>query len=171
MVEKGVIRSYPTEAVLTKQEILSLAVKRCAWLRSKFSGTLKFEILNFYPTGVYEHICEPGFICKFLENVNGELLLDLGHARVSAENMGIPFEQYLDDLPLERVSEIHFSKAIMVNGVWEDAHELPVDEDYKLLESLTEKLDIKYVVVEYYKDPQKLVNIFNTLYTMFRTSV
>jgi len=166
----GILRSYPVGTILSEREILSLAVERCAWLRSKFAGILKFEILNFYPTGVYEHVCKPDFISLFLENVNGELLLDLGHARVSSENMGVSFDQYLDELPLERVSEIHFSKAAMVNGVWEDAHELPVEEDYKLLESLIEKLDIRHIVVEYYKDSQKLVDIFNTLYTMFRIS-
>lgn len=161
-------RSYPITKILAQNEILDLAKERIQWVRGNYLGVIKFELLNYYPTGAYEHVCEPSFIRRFLEEINGELILDVGHARISAENLGIPFDKYLGMLPIKRITEVHFSKPSRINGILEDTHEEPDDEDYLILEEIMNKYDIKYVVVEYYKDKSKLKNIYTKLFAMLQ---
>ena len=165
--QQGPVRSLPASPVMQPDELIAYARSKTAGLRRRFSGTIKFENLNYFPTGVYAFVCEPAFIADFVTELDAELLLDLGHARVSAANLDIPFGEYLAGLPLHRVSEVHFSRAGMQDGFWEDLHEEPQDEDYAWLESVCETAEIKHVVVEYYKSPERLVGVIRRLRNLF----
>lgn len=164
----GIRRSYPQSKVLSAQEIITLAQKRIRQLRSYFTGKIKFEILNYYPTGVYEHVCEPGFIKDFIKATGSELLLDLAHARIASENLKIPFIRYLNQLPLENVSEVHISRPSKINGIWEDTHEMPEKPEFILLGKIIAKAGIKHITVEYYKDERNLIKLFKKLHAYFR---
>lgn len=163
----GAVRSFPTSPVMQPDELIAYAQCKMQRFRLEFSGVFKFEILNYFPTGVYDFVCDPAFISDFVSELNAELLLDLGHARVSAANLGLPFEEYLAALPMNRVSEVHFSRAGIKNGFWEDLHEEPLDEDFAYLEGVCELADVKHVVVEYYSNPDRLVGVVEKLRTMF----
>jgi len=94
------------------------------------------------------------------------LLLDVAHARIASENLGIPFPQYLSQLPLEKVSEIHISKPTRVNGIWKDSHEKPGKNEFSLLKKLICKTKVRHVVIEYYKDKAVLKKLFRELYSL-----
>ena len=162
---KGVMRSFPSSPKLSQDQILDLAAKRSLLIKQNFAGTIKYEILNYYPTGCYDHICEPLFIKKFLEATGGELLLDLAHARISAENLHIPFMEYLDSISCNKITEIHLSRPLIINGEWEDAHEKPLVEDIAMLKQALKKFkEAEYLVIEYYKDKNELVRIYKEVF-------
>ena len=48
-----------------------------------------------------------------------ELLLDLGHLVICVENMKIPLDSYLNDIPLNKISEIQISGSNIVDGILE----------------------------------------------------
>jgi hypothetical protein len=89
--------------------------------------------LDYNPTGAYEYVCEPAFITEVLKNTDTYLLLDLAHARVSASAFGIPVEEYIRQLPLEMVRQIHLNRPGWDNGRMVDSHLDLQEEDYQLL--------------------------------------
>ena len=149
-------------------------------IRSVFNGDLAIEIMNYYPTGSYELVCEPGVIKEIVEDYNIDLLLDIGHMKVSCGNLGISTRSYLEALPLDRVKHIHLSRPAFLKKkslnadlkhsfksylrklpehIWYDAHEHPVSSDMKLAIQILEKSKVKnkFITIEYYKNSEKLL--------------
>ncbi|MDR2946485.1 MAG: DUF692 family protein [Candidatus Adiutrix sp.] len=79
-------------------------------IRRHYSGPLAAENYNFYPTGLYRHVTEPGFIRDYLTEFDLGLCLDLAHAVVTAHNLGLTLNAYVEALPLERTAEVHISR-------------------------------------------------------------
>jgi sialic acid synthase SpsE len=100
----------PDSEILSEEEILTESLKAVKTIRSNFSGRIALENYNYYPTGLYEHVCQPEFITKAVKLLDVGLVLDLAHAAISAYNMGLSMNSYLAKLPLDRVVEIHLSK-------------------------------------------------------------
>jgi len=167
--ENGFPRAFHQSKPISDSEYLSRAVDNVNWLRSTFSGIIKLENNNYFPTGAYERICEPDFICQLIELTGTELLLDIGHTLVSAYYLQYKDSMsYINALPLNRVSEIQLSQAGMLGGVYEDLHEVPGEREFLILdEILTDRCRIAYITVEYYKDSNKLYNAYQTLAEKF----
>ena len=73
--------------------------------------------------GSYEYVCEPAFIREILKETGCRMLLDFGHVVVSAKNMGYKkVEDYIKELPLEEVVEIHMSGAGREGEFAQDSH-------------------------------------------------
>ncbi|RJQ28973.1 DUF692 family protein [Candidatus Parcubacteria bacterium] len=116
----------------------------------KGANCVALENLNRFRTSAYDNVCDPGFICEVLEETNAGLVLDLAHARITAENEFEELEKYLYALPLERVFELHLSEPGVVNGTWRDLHGAPQEETWTLLRRLRIRLpDRFYCVIEY----------------------
>lgn len=150
---------------LTRDQYVERARRNVAWLRRRFSGAVRLENLNYFPTpdDAYALVCEPEFIKDVVEATDAELLLDVAHARISAANFGVPMTAYLAGLPLQRASEVHLSACRVINGEWQDAHEPPGPEEWHVLSWLLERAPIRYVTIEYYRDPQVLVEAYRHL--------
>jgi hypothetical protein len=101
---------------------------------------------------------DPVTIAAVLEATGCNFLLDLSYAQTAAANWGQSPEQYLARLPLRRVVEIHVSAPSQLkDGRQMDAHEPLREEDYYLLTWLLERTRPQVVTLEYWKDPQALL--------------
>ena len=78
-------------------------------LKAALDVPLLLENLDYNATGAYEHICEPEVISAVLGATDTYFLLDLSHAQVSASRLGYTVDDYLAQLPLERVRQLHVS--------------------------------------------------------------
>jgi hypothetical protein len=107
------------------------------------------ENLDYNPTGAYETVCRPDFIQNVLAASGVELLLDLAHARISAAALGLSVEPYLDQLPLEKVRQIHVNRPLWNGQRWWDAHADLMDDDYRLLEWTLQRCQPWSVTLEY----------------------
>ena len=167
--ENGFPRAFPQSKPMPDSEYFSCAVDNVNWLRGRFSGTIKLENNNYFPTGAYERICEPGFIYQLIEETGVELLLDIGHTIVSAHYLQYKdVMSYINALPLNKVSEIQLSRAGFLNGIFEDLHEVPGEREFAILdEILKDRYQIDYITVEYYRDPDKLYTAYRTLAERF----
>jgi uncharacterized protein (UPF0276 family) len=104
------------------------------------------------------YVIDPAFIARVIEGVGCGLLLDLAHARVSAHRRGQPARNYISQLPLDRLTEIHISgpRPSPANGQLMDAHEPPQEEDYTLLAWVLERAQPQAVTLEYDRDRAQL---------------
>jgi len=114
------------------------------------------ENMDYNPTGAYETVCRPDFICRILEQTNTFLLLDLAHAQVTASAMGIPVEAYLAQLPLEKVRQIHLNRPGWHENRMVDAHLALEEEDYALFASIFERTHPWAVTLEYNRDESRI---------------
>lgn len=158
----GFPRYVPLSAPMDEAAYLALSKRNVEWLRRHFSGVVKVENLNYFPTGAYELVCAPAFIARAVRHLGIELLLDIGHLVVSAANLGIPVDAYLDELPLEQMSEVQLSGARAIDGVWEDAHELPTVHDYAIATEVAHRAAVQWLTIEYYKD-DRLIDEYRRL--------
>jgi uncharacterized protein (UPF0276 family) len=152
----------PLSATLKPQKIMQKAEKALLYVRSNYNGKVAVENYNYFPTGLYEHICRPDFIGQFLEKYELGLVLDLAHAAISAWNLRLNFSTYLKELPLERVVEIHLSKPYIPRSpkaLAADTHKNPGPKEFQWLTNALELLaeTTPMVTVEYYNNIKKLL--------------
>jgi uncharacterized protein (UPF0276 family) len=142
--------------VLPRAELLANICRNVRVLAVAIPIPLILENLDYCPGGAYEYICEPDFIETVLNETGAGLLLDLAHARVSAARLELPIKEYLGQLPLERVRQLHISGPRFRDGVLFDAHESLLDVDYALLEWVLERTQPLALTLEYNREEAEL---------------
>jgi len=95
-------------------------------------------------------------ITYVLERAECGFVLDVAHARVSAAVLGVDVYDYLSDLPLNRVVQIHVSGPRMRDGRLVDVHEALQETDYALLDFVLERTQPQVVTLEYIREREAL---------------
>jgi hypothetical protein len=133
----------PLSPILSRPALEKRAAQALALIRKAHSGPVAVENYNYYPTGLYEHVCRPDYLAAFLEKFDLGLVLDLAHAAVSASNLGLTPEAYLAEMPFERVWEIHLSRPRLPadpRALAADAHLRPGPRELSWLKLTLERL-------------------------------
>ncbi len=160
----------PTSPPLSEEAVFENIYQNLKRFAAEIPVPLMIENLDYNPGGAYEYICQPAFITAVLENADLALLLDIAHARVSADRLNIPIDDYLNQLPLERVQQIHISSPRRQNGILMDIHEFLLDEDYALLESLLKRTKPRTLTLEYVRDAAVLKTELSRLRDVLRAA-
>lgn len=101
-------------------------------------------LFNHYPYHMPEQLN------RLLNENDVSFLLDLTHAKITALYNGWNVHDYIRQLPLNRVVEIHVNgSSYDKNGFPEDVHKSMEDEDYKLLEWVLNYACPSVVTLEY----------------------
>lgn len=119
---------------------------------------------NYFPTGAYEEITEPKFINKLISFLKIKLLLDIGHAQITAHYKNIPLDDYINKLNLSQVYQIHLSSPTIKKDVCADSHKVLTEDDWEYFKKILPQCpNVKYVTIEYYRDIQKLMAMLKKL--------
>jgi len=175
------LSTQATSDVLTRGQALGNIACNARALAQRLPVPLLLENLPSFPNLAHIHICEPDFITEVIKDTGCGLLVDLAHARVSADMLGHDVHDYLLQLPLDRAVELHVSgprrvsetdarrRARLLNEARSvahlfrfgddsllDAHEPMQEEDYALLQWALERIRPKAVTSEFYREPEAL---------------
>jgi len=167
--------TQPTSSMLSRQEALERIVGNARYLAAHLPVPLLLENIPLFPNLAHWHVCEPDFIRQVLDETGCDLLLDLAHARVSANLLGYDVHDYIAALPLDRLVEIHLSgprpareldahrrKRVEENArsvahllrfseeSLVDAHETLREEDYELLQWVLAQAKPRAISLEYF---------------------
>jgi len=169
----------PDSPILSLPEMEQMVAERIRRLREWYGGRLAVELLAYYPTAAYDSVCQPEIAGRLIESGNLLLLVDLAHAEVSAHNLGIVMQDYLEALPLQRLAHIHISRPGFAareslprelhvrhsGGLAVDTHGVPDDADLDLAFQLASRsaLDEVFITVEHYADVERLVKTYTNL--------
>ncbi|MCH8330417.1 MAG: DUF692 family protein [Bacteroidetes bacterium] len=148
------------------EEMLEFAEENLRWLKEELSGsaTIAVENNNFYPTEAYHFITQPSFLKELVHSNDIGFLFDMAHARVTAHNKYISYEDYCNGLPLDRLEQIHISKhAVDENGMAYDAHEIITQDEFDEVNRLIREYDPNYLTIEYYRNTDELLNLLDNL--------
>lgn len=153
-------------AEYTKSQALKNAKANFTKIKRVFGKGLKFAIenTNFYPTDAYKYITEADFISKVVYENNINFLFDIAHARITAHNKGIDYDEYKQAMPIDRIIQIHLSAyQIRNDGLAFDAHNCPGRKNFVADKEFLKYPRLQYLTVEYYKDTWKLIKSLKLL--------
>jgi uncharacterized protein (UPF0276 family) len=108
-------------------------------------------------------------ITEVVEKTGCGLVLDIGHARVSAAVLGTGVRDYVRGLPLARVVQVHVSGPRMQGGRLVDVHEALQEIDYELLDFVLERTQPSVVTLEYIREREALREQLQHLGTMLES--
>lgn len=135
-------------------------------LREKIDDSVGFgvENNNYFATGAYETVTEPDFINELLSSLSIKLLLDIGHAQISAFNQNKTVDEYINAFNLDRVYQIHLSSPTLTKEVCADSHKELTSEDWNIFKRILPHCpNAQYITIEYYKDLDKLIQMLREL--------
>ena len=142
--------------LLSRELVLEHCISRLNQLKELLPVPILIENLDYNPTRAYEYVCEPDFIQQVIQETDTWLLLDLAHARVSAHAFNLPVQDYISQLPLEKVRQIHLNRPSWRDNRLIDAHLELAEEDYHLFEQVLGRCQPWAVTLEFQQDPDQI---------------
>ena len=126
-------------------------VKRAqAIYRKKLQVPLLLENPPQYFTTPGSTMSQPEFISALCAQSAAELLLDLSHFLITAQNVGFDAAATLREFPLERVREIHISGIRLEGGTaWDDHGAAAPERAFELLAMVLRRVKPQAVTLEY----------------------
>ena len=107
-----------------------------------YFGAEKVALEHFPYTQAMPHIrfaADSEVFSKVIEETGCMLLLDLAHARITADTLGIDVRDYIASFPLDRLVELHITGIRNYGGILTD-HFGMADEDWALLYWVLEQI-------------------------------
>ena len=145
-------------ALISQQQATQLAYQNIHALQHYLQVPLALENQAYHRASGHNYVTDPQFMRDIITATATYLLLDLGHARVSAAMWQMPIEEYLQALPLDRVIEIHINGPRIYRGRLRDVHAPLQDIDYELLRFvIAHTPQVQVVTLEYYGAKQILL--------------
>ena len=136
------------------------ATRRLIWQVTHLSRSIQAPVIleNILPLPFdgYDFEARAERITQVIDETGCGLLLDIGHARVSAATLGMDMYDYMNDLPLNHVAQVHVSSPRMRDGRLVDAHEPLQDLDYALLDFVLRRAQPRVVTLEYIRERSAL---------------
>lgn len=130
-------------------EALSVFVRNIEFVRKKISVPLILENITFDIRFRWSAMGESAFIRRVLEETDCGLLLDVTNLYINSRNHQTDWRQFLDEIPMERVVQIHFVGAHRHAGRLVDAHSHSTEpEIWNVLREVCVRTQIKGAILE-----------------------
>jgi uncharacterized protein (UPF0276 family) len=130
-------------------------IKKVKALSRRIAVPIILENLDPLPISCNYEV-QPDRITNILEGTGCGLLLDIGHARLSAEYLGVAPEEYILNLPMSGIVQVHVSGPRRRGEKLFDAHEPMQEVDYELLEFVLKRSHPRVVTLEYIREVDPL---------------
>jgi hypothetical protein len=132
------------------------AIQNLATLHARLPQTpILIENQAHHRRSGHDYLADPPFITQILNAANVGLLLDIGHARVSAAMRRQTPETYIEQLPVNDVMEIHISGPAFYRGRLRDLHQPLSAVDYDLLQFTIPRCPNLHVITLEFFGPAK----------------
>ncbi len=135
--------------------------ERAREVQDRLGLPFALENISYYATPVEPGMSEAEFVARTIEAAGVGLLLDVNNVFVNAQNHGADPLDFLRQMPLERVSEIHVAgHAAPRDGLVLDTHSTPVSSEvHQLLEWVLERTGPVPVLLERDNDVPELAEL------------
>ncbi len=158
-------RFVPTGAPMDEATMLDNAASNMERVRAAAGErTYLIENNNCFPSRAYDIVGEPPFLSRVLDRAGVGMLLDIGHAEITAWYRRVTLDDYVAALPLEKVGQIHLSGIYRGTLDYEDAHEGLTAEDWANASRIIRQCPgLGFVTIEYYHNPGVLLDMLGRL--------
>jgi len=135
------------------QEALERTVENINFVQETLGRQILFENISYYFNYKENEMHESEFISELCQRTGCGILLDLNNIYVNAINHGFDAFEYIDEIPMTKVGQMHLAGPSQENGYLFDTHSTPVTETtWNLLRYVGQKgLDVP-IIVEWDQD-------------------
>ena len=130
-------------------EAIRVFVKNITRVKSKIKTPLILENITYLMRFPSSEMTEAEFITRILEETDCGLLLDVTNLYINSKNFGFDWRDFLDELPMERVVQMHFVGLHKHNDLLIDAHADRTDDDiWEVFREVCRRTEIKGAILE-----------------------
>lgn len=131
------------------REAIDAVCRNIAEVRRYLEVPLILENISYTVAMPGGEMTEAQFIAEVVERTDSGLLLDVMNLHANAVNHGYDSALFLEQLPLDRVVQLHFVGGHWSNGVMVDSHSQATSEEvWTLLEDVVARAPVKGMVLE-----------------------
>jgi uncharacterized protein len=130
-------------------EAIKVFVRNISRVKDTIKKPFILENITYNVRFPSSEMSEAEFITTILEETDCGLLLDVTNLYINSINFGIDWRKVLDDLPLERVVQLHFVGHHKHGNRLIDAHANKTnDEIWEVFRAVGERCDVKGAILE-----------------------
>jgi len=130
-------------------EALGVFVRNVSAVKKRIHVPLILENITYNIDYPWNEMSEATFIRRLLEETDCGLLLDVANLYINSVNRGIDWKNVLDELPLDRVIQLHFVGAHRHADRLIDAHaDTTDDEIWNVIREVAVRCNIKGAILE-----------------------
>ena len=131
------------------QEAVEVVCRNIDQVRRYVDVPLILENITYMVTIPGGEMTEAQFIAEVAERSDCGLLLDVTNLHTNAVNQGYDVQDFLSQLPLERVVQLHFVGGYWHDGVLIDSHSNSTPPQvWKLMDEVVARVRVKGIVLE-----------------------
>ncbi len=130
-------------------EALGVFVRNIEKVKTRIDVPLILENITYNIDYPWSEMSEATFIRRLLDETDCGLLLDVANLYINSANRGVDWRDILDELPLDRVVQLHFVGAHRHADRLIDAHaDATDDEIWNVFREVCKRCNIKGAVLE-----------------------
>lgn len=131
------------------EEALGVFVRNIENVKRRIDVPLILENITYNIEYPWSEMSETAFLRRLLEETDCGLLLDVANLYINSQNLGFDWREYLDELPLDRVVQIHFVGEHRSGDRLIDAHGDETSDDiWNVFREVSVRCDIKGAILE-----------------------
>lgn len=131
------------------QEAVDVLCRNIKQVRCYVDTPLILENITYMVTIPGGEMTEAQFLAEVAERCDCGLLLDITNLHINAVNHGYDIHTFLEQLPLERVVQLHFVGGHWHNGVLIDSHSHSTPKEvWQLMDRVVAHVPVKGIVLE-----------------------
>lgn len=131
------------------KEAVKTFVRNISQVKKRIKTTFILENITYNVRFPSSEMPESEFIRTVLEETDCGLLLDITNLYINSKNFGVDWRKVLDELPLERVVQLHFVGVHEHGERLLDAHANRTnDEIWEVFRRVCERCDVKGAILE-----------------------
>lgn len=131
------------------REAIKVFVKNILQVKNRIKTPLILENITYLVSFPSSEMSESAFIKTILEETDCGLLLDVTNLYINSINFGFDWRKFLDEIPLERVVQLHFVGSHSSGNRLIDAHaNRTEDEIWNVFAEVAKRCQIKGAVLE-----------------------
>ncbi|MCY7344722.1 MAG: DUF692 domain-containing protein [Pyrinomonadaceae bacterium] len=130
-------------------EAVKVFVKNISHVKTRINTPLILENITYNVRFPSSEMTEAEFITRILEETDCGLLLDVTNLYINSVNFGFDWRKFLDELPLERIVQLHFVGLHKHQNLLIDAHAHKTgDEIWEVFREVCRRTDVKGAILE-----------------------
>ncbi|QBD75715.1 DUF692 domain-containing protein [Ktedonosporobacter rubrisoli] len=132
------------------EEVLERVIQNVLFVQEYLERPLVLENVTYYFDIPGNHMSQTEFFNRLVAATNCGVLLDITNVYINSVNHHFDPLNFLDQMPLEHVVQVHLAGGYWLNGLLVDGHSEPVQEEsWHLLQALVDRCQVKGIIFEH----------------------
>ncbi len=130
-------------------EALKVFIKNIETVKRRIKTPLILENITYMVRFPSSEMSEAAFISNILEETDCGLLLDVTNLYINSRNFGFSWQKFLDEIPLERVVQLHFVGSHRHGEKFIDGHSHKTENEiWEVFRKVCQRGDVKGAILE-----------------------